>query len=214
MPLPYNVDVMLRKALIAHREIYQTLATVKQSVNGESSCEDLVDIAIALRESEKHLDDIRKETSKFLENVERLVCLRYLEDASRVMTGEPIRTDLVTATPVMKVCAKIPTFEKSPDTYAALMTYLGIDPCLWDKGIQLTELGEEHTEVVRVHWPGFQSLITRLKANGLQLPDGIDPNATYTQFSLRMVKKGPLLNSQAEKPLTDSVNVSDSDSPF
>lgn len=201
MPLPYNAEFLLRKAVTAHREIYNALATVKQSVTSESSCEDLADFAVALREAETHLEDIRKEVTGYMQNVERLACLRYLEDASRVMKGEPIRTAMVTATPDMKVCASIPTFEKQPAQYAEMMTYLGIDECLWDKGKYLTDLGEEHTEVVRVHWPGFQCLNTRLKAQGLPLPAGIDPNATYTQFALRMRKKGSLLS--AEEPITN-----------
>lgn len=224
MPLPINAEKLLRKAMEAHRDIYNALATVKQSVTSESSCEDLAEYALALRESEKHLDDLRKEVKGYGNNVERLACLRYMEDASRVMKGEPIRTDMVTATPDMKVNASIPTFEKQPFQYAELMTYLGIDSCLWDKGKVLTELGEEHTEVVRVHWPGFQSLITRLKAGGHQLPDGIDPNATFTEFALRMRKKGASLLSKtmevddnAEQPITNVENVSfvsDSEIPF
>lgn len=203
--LPINAERMLRKAMEAHRDIYNALATVKQSVTSESSCEDLADYAIALRETEKHLEDIRKEVTAYLTNVERLTCLRYLEDASRVMKGEPIRTENVTASPDMKVCAKIPTFEKDPVNYEKLMDYLGIDPCLRDRGKFLTDLGEEYTEVVRVHWPAFQSLCTRLKAGGHQLPDGIDTEATYTQFALRMRKRGDLLLKE-QPPVTETIS--------
>lgn len=139
-----------------------------------------------------------------------------MEDASRVMKGDPIRTENVTATPDMKVNASIPTFEKQPFQYAELMTYLGVDSCLWDKGVVLTELGEEHTEVVRVHWPGFQSLITRLKAQGLPLPNGIDPNATFTEFALRMRKKGESLLTNGAEPLPVETKhtLPDSEIPF
>lgn len=224
MPLPFNAEFLLRKATVAHRDIYNALATVKQSIGGETSCEDLADYAVALREAEKHLEDIRKEVTVYKINVERLSCLRFMEDASRVHSGEPIRTDMVTATPDMTICASIPTYEKDPTAYARMMTYLGIDECLWDKGKYVTEEGEQHTEVVRVHWPGFQSLCTRLKAQGLPLPDGIDPAATFTQFALRMRKKGPLLSKQfdensddsAEQPITNASvpSVPDSEIPF
>lgn len=219
MPLPPNAELVLRKAITAHRELYNLIATIKQSVSEESECEQLADIAVALREAETHLEDTRKTVTNAKEVVCRLACMRYLEDASRVLQGEPIRTDLVTANPEMTICAKIPTYEKDPVAYAKMMTYLGVDEQLWDKGKILTDAGEQHTEVVRVHWPGFQSLCTRLKAHGLPLPDGIDENATFTQFTLHMRKKGPLLSKSfdeddATQSLTNAAKVPDSEIPF
>lgn len=210
--LPEQVEQLLRKAITAHNEIYQLLGEVKQSVNKDSTCEDLADIAVALREAETYLKDIRVEVTKQKETTERICCLLYLEDSTRMMRKEPIRTAFVTASPDMKVAAKIPTYEKDPVNYERMMRYLGIDEQLWDRGTILTELGEEHTEVVSVKWPGFTSLCTRLKANGLPLPDGIDPDATYTEFTLRMRKKGELI-SNATTNDANSVN-DDEEIPF
>lgn len=149
----------------------------------------LADVAVILAEAEKFAEDTNKEIKAFRKTMERLTVMKYLQDATLVMQGEPIRTEYVTATPEMKTCAKIPEADKQPEEYAALMTYLGIDPVLWDKGKVLTELGEEETEVTKINWPGFQSLVTRLQAAGLPLPDGIDPAKTYQLFSLRMRKR-------------------------
>lgn len=197
--------------MAAHAEIYESLGAIKRSVNKDATCEELADVAVALREAETYLKDVRVEVTKLKEYTEQVCCMLYLEDAARMMKQEPIRTDLVTASPDMKVAARIPTFEKDPVNYVKLMTYLGIDECLWDRGTMLTELGEEHTEVISVHWPGFTSLCTRLKAKGLPLPDGINPDATYTQFTLRMRKKGELIKADAT---TNDVDVNKSEIPF
>lgn len=207
-----DVEQMLRKAITAHAEIYDLLGQIRKSVNAELECEELADIAIFCREAESHLDDMRKEVKKTKELCEKLCCLRYLEDATRMMKKEPIRTEYQTASPEMSTFARIPTIEKDPEGYTKLMTYLGIDRQLWDYGEILTENGKEHTEVVKVNWPGFMALLTRLKAEGLPLPDGIDPNATYVEYKLRMKKKGELIKSAT----TNDSNVSNAsdDIPF
>jgi hypothetical protein len=150
----------------------------------------LADIAYVMREAEKFASDTTKALAEVRSRCEKFAALQYTQADGAL--GDTIKTDYCTATVGMKICANIPTFKKSPDAYEALMKWLGVDPMLWDKGDQLTDLGIEDTEVVRVHWPGFQCLINRLLASGFPMPEGIDANATYTQFTLRILSRKPL----------------------
>lgn len=148
-----------------------------------------VNCAYALRESLALIEDTAKQAKQIKELLERLVCLRIIEAGN----ADPIKTEYCTATPDVKICAAIPTFEKDRTSYEKLMTYLGIDPVLWDTGKFLTELGEIETEVVKVNWPGFQDFITRLAAEGSPVPDGIDASKCYSIYRLLMRKNGPVL---------------------
>lgn len=181
-----------RTAKAAHEALYIRLQQIRQTLASQT-LEGLADIAYALRESEKYLQDIRKENTATAETAERLCCLRYLEDASNV---EPIRTEYCTATPDMKTCAKVPNLKNDPKGYASMMQWLGIDPILWDQGEIETESGKEDTEVVSVHWPGFTALLGRLAANGLPLPDGIEVDATYHLYKLRIRKRKGVIDSE------------------
>jgi hypothetical protein len=158
--------------------------------------EERANVAYACNQAEKFASDTRKMIAATEEICEKLVCLAWAQDINN--TGEPVRTEYVTATPDVKPCAKVPKFDKEPDKYAALMRWLGIDPVLWDCGEVLTENGQQDTEVVRVHWPGFQALVGRLASAGYPLPDGIDPNATYMLYSLRYKKRKELPDIQPE----------------
>ena len=172
-------------AKAAHEAVYIKLQKLRQTFP-ELPIEELADAAYALRESEKYLEDTRKELKATAQTIERFCCLKYLTDASNT---EPIRTEYCTATPDMQTCAKIPKRKDNPAAYEAMMKWLGIDPLLWDYGEIETENGIEDTEVVSVHWPGFTALLGRLAANGLPLPDGVEVDATYHLYKLRIRKR-------------------------
>ena len=177
-----------RKARELHETIYK-LAVELTAMVPQNSNEENCDLAYAMREADKYVDDTRKEMTRLSKLAQSIVCLKW----SQLAGGKPIKTDYCTGTPVPKICAHIPTVEKDPKNYRALMTYLGIDPMLWDEGKVISPLGEEETEVVKVNWPGFQALVARLAANGLPLPDGIDPNETYTLPEVRLLKRKGVL---------------------
>lgn len=169
-------------ARFAHEEIYKALQVARNSAQA-IELEELVDIAYACREISKFIESIDSEAKGLDKFVERIGCLKWLQ---MVDGPDQIRTEYATATPDMRTCAKIPSVKVDPVAYNKLMDYLGIDPILRDSGEIETEHGRESTEVVRVHWPGFQTLVNRLNREGYQLPEGVNPSANYTDYKFRI----------------------------
>jgi hypothetical protein len=48
-------------------------------------------------------------------------------------------------------------------------------------------------DVVRPHWPGLKEYLTKLAQQGLPLPPGIDPQKTYSEYTLEVRKKKGVL---------------------
>lgn len=190
--MPSQAVELYETARAAHETAYKLTQALQQMLPRADN-ETRVNIGFACREAFKYLDDARKLAQGAAEQSERIACLDWLQST---IDGEPIKTEYVTASPDMKTQATIPTIEKNPDGYHKLMDYLGVDPILRDKGKVLTAEGEEETEVVKVNWNGFVSLLTRLQAAGYPLPDGIDTNATFTQYRLRYRRKKGVADKQ------------------
>lgn len=171
------------------RKSHEDLYRLSQVINGAipaADLETLCNIAHALRQSNKYIEDLRKTLTAIERFAERLACMRYIQDGDNEKQAN-VKTEYVTATPDVTYCASIPTLERDAEAYHSLMSYLGIDPVLRDQGIIQNEDGtRDYTEVIKVHWPGFQSLMNRLAAAGIALPDGIDPEKTYTEYKLRL----------------------------
>lgn len=194
--MPTEAVDLYTAAKESHEKVYR-LTQALQQMFARADNETRANIGFACREAYKFADDSRKLIEGAGDLAERMTCLDYLQTS---IDGEPIRTEYVTATPDMKVSASVPTIEKNPIGYQKLMDYLGIDPVLRDKGKVLTEEGEEETEVIKVNWNGFTSLLSRLQQAGYPMPDGIDPSATYTTYRLRYrKKKGVPLPTSKEK---------------
>jgi hypothetical protein len=153
------------------KETYALLSALGKRCEHLNDMQELADGALACREVYRLADDTRKEVDKLRKLCERMACLLWVKDSD----GEPIRTRFCTATPDVKIIASIPKRTTRPDDYARLMTHLGIPVEMWDRDI----------EVVRPHWPGFVDYISKLTAQGLPMPPGIDPDRTYPEYHLR-----------------------------
>lgn len=181
-PMPENAAALFIDAKAVHESAFSKIEALK----GEAYKADLPTLAnmgYALRETEKYITDLRKDISSLRGLVALLFCRQFASDTAN-MTRENIKTEYCTCSPQPNIQAQIPTFDKSPAEYTKLMDYLGVDPMLRDQGSIETENGIEDTEVLRVHWPAFQSLMRRLAAAGVALPDGIDTEKTFTEFTL------------------------------
>lgn len=181
-----SAQQLYREVRAAHERIYKAM----QELHGllpSLSTKEATDTIYALREMETLLDDSRKEVKRVKNITEKLVCIKWTLDG----IGGTISTDYCTGSPDNKICAKMPDANKPEERadYEALMSYLGIDPQLWDNGEVMTEKGLEDTKVVNIHWPGFQDYCNRLIAAGYQLPPGIDKDKTYTLYSVSIRKK-------------------------
>ncbi len=159
-----------------HAETYATLILERGEIETCSDMELLADKVYALREISRLADDLRKESHSLMEVASKIACIIWTAHSD----GDPIRTDLCTATPKIMQGAYIPKREKNPKEYYALMQYLGIPK----------EVSERET--VRVHWPSFCELLTEKSEKGEPLPGGIDPNKLYTKYSLSIRAKRPL----------------------
>jgi hypothetical protein len=173
----------------SHEFIYRELMAHVECIDSDSMTEN-ADHAYAMREIEKFLDDSRKDVAAQRKLAERAAAIKWSTSPS---ASDNIKTDYCTATPDIKTVAKIPTIEKNPDEYTALMDWLQIDPCLRDHGKVLDELGERETEIVSVKWPAFQDYVTRLVAQGYPPPPGVDPGATWKEYVLRIKKRKPIM---------------------
>lgn len=185
--LPIAQDVY-RAARRAHEDLYKALQELEKGVPANSQ-EENTDSIYALREAYKFMEDSRKMMDRVNKLVKAVVCVQWLNTS-----GENIETAYCTGKPDIKVRAKIPKWEDDPAAYNALMDYLGVDPICRDSGKFISDRGEEHTEVLSVHWPGFQSLIARLCAQGLPLPPGIDPQATWNENEVGIRKRKGVLD--------------------
>lgn len=185
-----------------HERIYKDLQAL-QAIALAGDLEEMADSIYALKEAKKFAEDTEKDIGKLQKMLCDMFCLKYTQCDDG--NAESIRTDYCTATPNPRVCAHIPSYEKQPEEYKALMTYLGVDPVLWDTGKVLTENGEESTKVVDVHWPGFTALLSRLAGSGHPLPPGIDPEKTYMLWNVTIRKK---------KGILGDVNPNTEETPF
>jgi hypothetical protein len=169
------------------REAHEVLDSVEYS---DASAADCVDLAHCLRQSGKFAEDLKKEFKGLEEELEKIVCMYIINDATNEEAR--IQTDYASATADISHSYVIPTFDKDPVGYEKLMTWLGIDPNLWDRGKELTDIGENATKVVDVHWPGLQYLVQRLKAAGHNPPEGLDPDRAYPKYKLGIRQRKPI----------------------
>lgn len=156
----------------SHNEAYPILKQLEGGLQSENKLTELVDIAYAMRECEKLLEDFRKTCKRIQEISGQIACVLAVKE-QRV---ENVKTEYATGTPEVKFAAQLPSKSKNPEQYAKLMTGLGVPNNLW-KG---------DNDVVRPHWPGFRDYLSVLCTLGEPLPDGIDLDKTYPNYQLRL----------------------------
>lgn len=180
-------------------EVYQMIKAV-ESKQTTLSINDLVDIQFCCREASKLADDIRKQFNAMQELQAKLTCAIWtIQATSGNLADEDKKTikgQFCSGTPDMKVRVRLPTFDNEPERYKRLMDWLDIKQDLQDKG-EIGE-GEEkfNTEIVRVHYPGFQCYIDAMIKQGYALPDFIDPTNPqdcWTEAVVRLHKTQDLL---------------------
>lgn len=163
-----------------HADLYQLVCELRRELcpaNGGKPIGDLVDTSYALREALRYLDDIGKELRQLKELAEKMTCLLWVQS----IEGGSVYTEHCTALPKVAMIASIPKRSTAPALHARMMTSLNVPINLW--------IDQDIEEIVRVHWPGFVSHITRLAQAGKPLPDGIDIEKTYPRYSVTVRRK-------------------------
>jgi len=126
---------------------------------------ELCDVGFLLRESERWLDDARKEVKAKKELISRILSVkitrRCIEDDSSELRA---RGELATATPDVKIRPKLP--KAGTDEYGQLLTWLGVPAETIGDGL------------LSVHFKRMSEMLTRMAEEGKQPPPGLV--GTYT----------------------------------
>ena len=162
-----NQHPFIKAAQDIHLDIYTKIEAVCGNLKNKSK-EELVDVGWAAKKASECFDDLRKELNKLESLAARLTCLKATEEEVVKVKGT-----YATASTELKMSANLPSRSKNPEEYVALCEFLGIPS-------DLNEL-----DLIRVHWPGFTELYTRLSKEGKPTPPGIDIAKTHAIYSLR-----------------------------
>jgi len=165
---------LYKRVVSTHNMLHEMIVRINQELTQETEPKELADYAFALHKAAELADDTRKELTKSDNLAQRKACYEC------VVAGVhgPIKTEYTTATLDIKTCVRIPRKSAEPEAYAKLMQYLGVPEDLYNC--------EEEKEILRPHWPGLMELVSRLCAEGKPLPPGIDPDATFPEYRLKM----------------------------
>lgn len=156
---------------------------IKAACNGDKH--ECADIAYALREIRELAEDIRKRADLHGRTAQSAGCMLAITESD----PSSIRTEYCTATPTCKTIVKIPKLSNDPEGFAALMKHLGVPDDLWV---------ERKHAAVSVNWPGLVDLLSQQQAEGKPLPEGIDPNSSYTDYSLRILGRKPIVEQSQQ----------------
>jgi hypothetical protein len=161
-----------------HKRVVEEDAALTRWLASNTSREDHADMAYAIRETTNFMEDARKKLFHVSELAQKLACIISVH----IGQADSFRTEHCTATPDPKTFISIPRRSTHPEQYAKLMEHLKIPRELWD-------VSEEDHAVVKPHWPGLVDYIARQLQEGLPLPGGVDPNKTWVEYKLRLLKK-------------------------
>lgn len=165
-----------KRAVKAHEELFLQITKLSKEIELDRNLFELTDYAYALNEAYKRLDDIAHETKRLRERVTQIVVALWV-----TTEGEPIRTDYVTGIPDVKMMASVPSKNKDPEKYHALMEHLGVPKALYD--------GDN--DVLRPHWPGLVDYVSELLSQGRPVPPGCNTDKLIPVYKLALRgKKG------------------------
>lgn len=170
---------MFREARDAYNKLTTYCAQLGPVIQNTADAGELADMAYALRETEKLLEETRRRVTAVQSLAEKMACLVTIS----IMDGECIRTNYCTAIPRARTNVSIPSRRKDFAGWSALMTHIGIP-----KELQGSH-EEDASAAVDVHWPGLMAYLAKEQEAGRPLPPGIDPNRSITDYSLTIRKK-------------------------
>ena len=170
----------VRKVRALLTDLVKLNGEISESVKTCTDLKELADYAHAMHEAAQMLEGMEKKARQQRALAEQLACVIWV---TQCPDGEPhnIKTEYVTATPRVTMIASVPKRSTQPEEFAKLMDYMGIPRHLWE--------GEGDAEVVRCHWPGLVTWLSRLAEEGKPLPEGIDISKTYPQYALTLRRR-------------------------
>jgi len=162
---------MYKDARQIHHILYGDLSKLQEKFN-QSNLAEKIDIVYGLQKTSETLTDIRKQIDKLESRLSTFACLEMQHE-----NLQSIKTPFCSAKVKVEQFASLPTKrEKDPDKFDALMSSMGIPADVFQ------------SEGVRFHWPGFKEYFTKRQAEGFPMPDGIDVEDVYTEYTLQTRK--------------------------
>jgi hypothetical protein len=154
VPTPREVlQAVYSDATKSHEWVLEQLDFVQKNVtHGDPSL--LMDAIYALKQTAKHVEDMRKELNKSLERLQKLGCLAMAQLPEPKLAGEwATGSPLITEQPYMP--------SHSDEGYPAFMQALGVSDELLQRG------------TVKPSFSGVQNLIASAAENGLPVPPAL-----------------------------------------
>ena len=151
----------------------KNLIKIRDEIEKTADVKELVDWAYALNQSNKFIDEIRKNLNGLEELAEKICCVVYIQTGN----SEPVRTPHCTGSPGVTLKASLPKRRGQHDEWVKLMVHLGVPKHLIDV---------EDQQALDFHWPGLMAYLTRLQMEGKPLPPGVDVNKTYPEYHVTL----------------------------
>jgi len=170
------IDVFV-KTHTAHREIINACVNLEHDILALNDVNELADACYALREVYNYLDEARKEVRRINDLAAKIFTAFWAADPN--VTEPSVKTEWCTVTPNIKTRASIPSPEKEPERYAAIMNLLGIDP-------ELVKMG-----VLRADYDSLGDWLTDRQLAGMPIPEFIGKTWTEYKVTVRTRKKMP-----------------------
>ncbi len=154
---------------LLHRTLIENIIRVRDSL-AELPLKDMVDIAYALREISRLLDDGRKECAECIKLMERAMCIGWIQQCIQTGSDDPIRGEYAIGTTQTRQMMHIP--KRDTEEYESLLSWLGVP----------------NDGLVRPHWPSMVEHISELLSEGKTPPTGMT-GKPYPVYSVVLRKK-------------------------
>lgn len=169
-----------------HHNVYLLTQRLQEAIpeivqNGDMKT--LADMAYAVSECEKMLDDSRKSCSRMKELLAKLIGAQW------ITLPEPVRieTEYCYVHPNVKPMVQIPNRNTKPELFERWMEAFNVPENLWKFRNEAGEIDMETTELVRLHYPGIVDWIQKQLQDGKPLPSGVEDGAEkYNIYTLRI----------------------------
>jgi hypothetical protein len=174
-----------------HHNVYvltEKLRALIGEVHAKGDIQELSDIAYALNECTKMLEDSRKSINQVKTQLDALICAEWVKSG----VAERITTPYCYVHPNVKMVVQVPHRATKPERFEAFMKAFNIPESLWKFRNEAGEIDLERTEVVRMHYPGVVEYISKLLEDGKPLPPEIEQGTEkYPVYSLKILgRKG------------------------
>ena len=165
-----------------HRKLVEAMIDFEHDVKTCGDLEYMADIAYVLRECETLLHHAKVEAAKLSNFTAKVFTSLWSIDPMAMEDG--VATDWCVCKLKIKKFVTPPRQDRDPQRFKNIAMAMGMSEEAINSGL------------FRVDYDAFGTWLTEKMVNGEKLPEGIDPTKTYTEYSLSIRMKKPLLTVQ------------------